>query len=269
MLDTHLTAFTRASSQPLPPKLELLSAPVVEARAEAMGDVVGVVEGVLVGEGGRVQSFIVRLGAGHRASELVLVPLAAVEIGTTGSSLDTRWRPIVRLLWTRDQLLSQPVFSADGGQPLGDLDGLHARERGSLLPGRAHGVPPGVGVNRPMALRNAAGGGLLAGLAGAAVGLVTTGPVGALALGAFFAFGGGIAGAIAGGSRESAADAELGPTRRATTAGTWQVRALEQELRRAGTPAGVLRARVVTSSMLHDRGAARRGPAPREASSRG
>jgi hypothetical protein len=221
------------SDQPLlPPRLALLTAPVFFAPSppEAGGELAGHLRGVIVDPRGHVVLFILRpLLDDFPAGEQILIPLAGLELGggVAPEKIGSR-DPIVRLLWSREQLLGQPRFTGAAIQPKDDL---------------ATPVPPSPGGSGEKALREALYSGAVSGAAGAAIGLALGG-VAAVPLGVFFAIGGGIVGAISGASTEPAADAaHLMNAVPAADAGNWQVRELETAIHeRALYEQGVLRA---------------------------
>jgi hypothetical protein len=224
----HYTAITRSTGRRLRGDLELLAAPLVSTRPELRGATLAQVDGALLSRA-RVVYFVVQFVGGPRASEHVLVPLAALEVGH--DPLDGA--ALLRLKWDPEQLLAQPKFELHGDQVEQQMIIGGPPVIGRFFPATPNVVPPSSAIDRVAAVRGAAAASAIAGLTGAIVGLLATGPLGALSLGTFFAFGGGLAGAIAGGSRDTAADASELEVPGETTVGMWEVRRLEDALRTA------------------------------------
>jgi hypothetical protein len=235
-----------AGSSPLPQQLALLEAPVVLAENDV--ERVGTIRGVVIDDRRRVVFFVVEPSLdGAMSTGKILVPLDALEFGgsiSTEGEPGLGWTgPIVRLLWSRDQLRAQPHMPDDAHLPP-DPSGTP--------------VPPDTGANRPEAIKNAFRGTGIGAALGLAIGLAAGGPVTAAALGIFFALGGGVAGAIGGAGRSSAADAAHHmPPIVDSPAGLWHVRELQRTLRdRSLYESGLL----VRKIMLEDRPT---WPAPR------
>jgi hypothetical protein len=208
-----------AARDELPGALALLAAPVVLAGDDAAP--VGRLRGAIVTESRRVLFLLLEptpASAAHPGH--VPIPLDAIEIGhrwVPDPAGAARSSPIVRVLWSREQLDAQPRM----------LDASH-------LPHVPEGdpVPPAPGANRPEGVRDALLAAGLSGGLGVVIGLLAGGPLVAVTLGLFFAAGGGIAGAVGGASRDSAADAAMGmPPLVRSPAGLLPVRELEEVLR--------------------------------------
>jgi hypothetical protein len=185
------------ASPPLPSDLALLLAPVRANEPSDPDQYVGRSEGVLLDEKGRVVAFVVRLSPRLAAgSPRTLVSATAVTV--TDDS-------VLHLSWTADQLLAQPRLDEDL-QPHNRVDGALPVES-QWMPARPNVVPPGDGGNGKEAVKQGLEGGAAGAVLGALAGLALAGPIGALALGGFFAAGGGLAGVLAGASQETAVEA--------------------------------------------------------------
>ncbi len=218
----------------LPPELSLLLAPVRTDEPSAPDEYVGRSEGVLLDEKGRVLAFIVRLSPRLMAgTPRTLVTATAVTVTDDG---------VMHLSWTRDQLLAQPLLDVNL-EPRNQTDG-GAPVESAWLPARPNVIPPGDTTNGVEAAKEGLQGGAAGAVIGALAGLAIGGPVGALALGAFFAAGGGLAGVIAGASYETAVEAgELKYDNVAPAGGEARAtafRLLEERLRDPGLPAAGL-----------------------------
>jgi len=218
----QLITIRRTSDRQLPDNLALLAAPIIGDETSPETEPLGVMEGVVVDERGHIAFFIARSPAHLRGmSKRVWMPLAAV-------SIEERPGPeqglVFRTGWTRDQLMAQPDFREDHLLPTSHVDGGPALE-GRWAPSIPSVVPPGKeGMNRAKAMRLGvtwgALGALLGVVLGAGIGYMAGDLVAIVTTALFFGIGAGIAGVIAGGTRESAVDAgELHATN-PTTDGT-------------------------------------------------
>jgi hypothetical protein len=190
------TAVTPATVD-LPPDLRLLLAPVRANEPSAPDELVGRTEGVLLDEKGRVLAFILRL-APWIVPECPRTLISASAVTVTDDS-------VLHVSWTRAQIVAQPRLDrylqahsrVDGAPPV----------ESQWMPARPNVIPPSDGANGMEAVKEGLTGGGAGAVLGILTGLALGGPIGALALGAFFAAGGGLAGALAGATYETAVEA--------------------------------------------------------------
>lgn len=260
----QLITITRTLGGQLPDNLALLTAPLIGDETSPETEPLGVTEGVIIDETGQIAFFVVRAAAHlHLTAKRVWMPLAAVSIEERP---ELKQKLVLRTEWTRDQLMAQPDFPEDYQLPRSHVDGGLPRE-GRWAPAVPSVIPPGKGMNRAKAFRTGVlwgALGMLIGAMGALIGIALGLGSGYLAAdlvtivttALFFGVGAGLAGAIAGATRESAVDAgalhAMNPTtsgpsatvmKNAGTAGLPYIRVLESALQeQAFFNMGVLKA---------------------------